>query len=382
MKSSKIRDKNQFNLFENKTYAQIEELAKEPVPEQKEEKVKPISDKEAEKAIATIDKRLETAQKKADNINTEVSGNWTPKRGREAEGRRKDKEDLLGLIHGLEQIKAMWEGRTIPEELKKVRSVNDIEHLQNLRWLTYKEDDYDHYKERVEKYQKTSKRLGVTEANYEVIQLLMKDLCAVEKSEEEIKADKLREALNNVRGKKFPGFFPTTDPLIDKMIDYAKLAGYTELIILEPSAGIGNIADKIRERDYDHDIHCVEIIPELVEILRLKGYETVAHDDILEADGFIEDTLYDRIIMNPPFERGQDIQHIQHCYKYLKPGGILVSVASNGVTYNSQMKYQKFRDFVDENGYFVELEGNEFAGPDAFNRTGVRTVLVILEKDG
>ena len=30
---------------------------------------------------------------------------------------------------------------------------------------------------------------------------------------------------------------------------------------------------------------------------------------------------YDRIIMNPPFSDGRDIQHVQHAYNLLRPGG-------------------------------------------------------------
>jgi len=34
--------------------------------------------------------------------------------------------------------------------------------------------------------------------------------------------------------------------------------------------------------------------------------------------------------MNPPFENGADIKHIQHAMKMLKPGGRLVAICANG----------------------------------------------------
>jgi 16S rRNA G1207 methylase RsmC len=34
--------------------------------------------------------------------------------------------------------------------------------------------------------------------------------------------------------------------------------------------------------------------------------------------------------MNPPFERGADIQHIEHARKFVKPGGRLVAICANG----------------------------------------------------
>src|SRR5438128_387324 len=39
---------------------------------------------------------------------------------------------------------------------------------------------------------------------------------------------------------------------------------------------------------------------------------------------------FDRIVMNPPFDRGSDIDHIQHAFALLAPGGRLVAVCANG----------------------------------------------------
>lgn len=43
-----------------------------------------------------------------------------------------------------------------------------------------------------------------------------------------------------------------------------------------------------------------------------------------------EDLLFDRIVMNPPFENGADIKHIEHARHLLKPGGRLVAICANG----------------------------------------------------
>ena len=37
---------------------------------------------------------------------------------------------------------------------------------------------------------------------------------------------------------------------------------------------------------------------------------------------------FDRIVMNPPFERGADIEHIRHAYAKLSPGGRLVAICA------------------------------------------------------
>jgi precorrin-6B methylase 2 len=39
---------------------------------------------------------------------------------------------------------------------------------------------------------------------------------------------------------------------------------------------------------------------------------------------------FDRIVMNPPFERGDDIRHIEHALTMLRPGGRLVALCANG----------------------------------------------------
>ena len=39
---------------------------------------------------------------------------------------------------------------------------------------------------------------------------------------------------------------------------------------------------------------------------------------------------FDRVVMNPPFGHGADIEHIKHAYRKLKPGGRLVAICANG----------------------------------------------------
>ena len=39
---------------------------------------------------------------------------------------------------------------------------------------------------------------------------------------------------------------------------------------------------------------------------------------------------FDRIVMNPPFDHGADIRHIEHARGKLKPGGRLVAICAAG----------------------------------------------------
>lgn len=89
--------------------------------------------------------------------------------------------------------------------------------------------------------------------------------------------------------------------------------------ILEPSAGNGSL---LKEMPGDTCRFAVEIDPE--EADKLHPYATVHCGDFLEWDG--AGRMFDRIVMNPPFTKNQDIKHVTHALKFLKPGGILVAI--------------------------------------------------------
>ncbi len=338
----------------------------------------------ADKIIATLTKRIESAQKKADNISTELSGNWTHKRGEELAHRIKTKEKLESFIIALSRIKKDWENGYTKVELLEVRSVTDIEFiLYNGYPNPIDKDTAEWRKKEYPKKVKKAEKLGLTSRkDNERFKEVLSEYLIIEVSEAQKKEKSLKKAIESLRGRKIPGFYPTPQPLIHKMLDYARMHEKRNMDVLEPSAGIGDIADEIKALDYGHEINCIEINFSLCKILEMKGHvygnrDLIKTNQILNIDN--SHKLFDRIIMNPPFEKGQDIEHITHCYNnFLKEDGILVSVASNSVMTNAQKKYDMFRELVAEHGQFVELEGGEFK--EAFKSTGVSTVLVILNK--
>ena len=117
----------------------------------------------------------------------------------------------------------------------------------------------------------------------------------------------------------------------------------------------------------------------LMELLKMKGHD-VNQGDFLEHKG-----QHDRIVMNPPFENNQAIDHVQHGFKQLAPGGKLVAVVpGNDRLYRdaTHKKRKAFSDFVDEHGEFEELPAGSFKGADAPRQTGVNTSYVVLTKPG
>jgi GNAT superfamily N-acetyltransferase/phospholipid N-methyltransferase len=187
----------------------------------------------------------------------------------------------------------------------------------------------------------------------------------------EQKEDPIKKLERDLVGKKIEGYFPTPRELVEQMIDYAEIQPGHQ--VLEPSAGKGNIADIIKESEPNAEIDVIEINQGLRSMLEIKGYNVVSND-FTEYDG----KQYDRIIMNPPFENFQDIDHVKHAYELLKPGGKLVAIMGAGVK-NSRKKAVEFRQWIDESGSYIEdLPDGSFKSSE--RQTGVATVMVTIDK--
>ncbi|MHC1728538.1 MAG: methyltransferase [Syntrophobacteraceae bacterium] len=170
------------------------------------------------------------------------------------------------------------------------------------------------------------------------------------------------------------GFFETPRDLAKSVIDFADI--HTSHSILEPSAGTGALLAPLGEpKDLldTLDIVCVEIQPPNVKILRTKGYPC-GQADFLKC---YSNRLFDRVIMNPPFAKQADVDHVMHAYKFLKPGGRLVSIMSAGVNFRDNKKAQAFNDLL------ADTDGEIHQNPDgSFKASGtmVNTVTVVIDK--
>jgi len=166
------------------------------------------------------------------------------------------------------------------------------------------------------------------------------------------------------------------------MLYWKSTVFYSILGILEPSAGQGHICDKICEKlrlspDWALLMLC-EILPENRHILAEKGYIC----EELELFEFADechriDVKYDRIIMNQPFERQNDISHVTAAFGLLAPGGILVTIMSAGVLFRENKKTVEFREkIMDPHGTYLDR-----LPAGAFKESGtlVNTILLRLE---
>lgn len=249
--------------------------------------------------------------------------------------------------------------------------------------------------------------------------------------------DKIKQMERAMIGRRSDGldFFPTSEAVVDSMLEAAEIA--EGMGVLEPSAGMGHIADAIREKTgVEPDV--VELSGERRELLQAKGYHLAGDDfmamqprtfytfgDIFQApdgtkgimrggrawsgraslhaineDGsegkmlgwYDRDDLtgieqrgswsgYDRIVMNPPFSKGRDIQHVQHAYSLLKPGGRLVAIMGEGAFFQSNSAAEGFRAWLDDLGATSErLPENSFMDAALPVNTAVNARMVVIDK--
>jgi hypothetical protein len=89
--------------------------------------------------------------------------------------------------------------------------------------------------------------------------------------------------------------------------------------------------------------------------------------------------LYDRIIMNPPFDRERDIDHVMHALKFLKDDGLLVAIMSAHTEFAESRKATAFREHIAKlNGVFSDNPRSSFSSVG----TNVNTLTLKVWKNG
>jgi predicted RNA methylase len=321
------------------------------------------------------DRFRQMAAKLADEINYKRNSGvsaqrMTRRRAGMAESARREAERMERVQLALVGIAAALDDGTLPASLAKVSTKGQIQTL--LTWPRWNSDVYAQH-ERDQLY-----RAGVAESTFAAAR---DGLLGLMPGADPGHCRKARIAAMEraLIGTKFPGFFPTPPALVEHLLDLADAdAGHR---ILEPSAGKGDIADGIRTLTPSASLYVCEIQPKLSEILAAKGFTSIGSDFLeISPEGH---HAYDRIVMNPPFERGQDITHVQHAFRFLSPGGRLVSVVSAGTYTNRNTKAEEFRHWVcGVRGEWHTVTPGAFAAGDRNTgiSTGVATRLLVIDK--
>lgn len=152
-------------------------------------------------------------------------------------------------------------------------------------------------------------------------------------------------------------FYPTPEKVIEEML---KVSEVTNKIILEPSAGTGNIVDYCNKMGAKEVLTC-EINDKFRAVLAEKS--NVVGADFLELKA--EDISHiDMIVMNPPFSTIR--KHILHAWD-IAPGGCeIVSLANSNILengYYDDKDKQKINELVENYGG-SEYLGRVFADSD------------------
>ncbi|HCG6579649.1 TPA: PLxRFG domain-containing protein [Vibrio parahaemolyticus] len=183
--------------------------------------------------------------------------------------------------------------------------------------------------------------------------------------------EKIEETVRSNRNA-FNDFFPTPEAEVKKLIDLADIK--PGMKVLEPSAGMGHIADQIAALN-GVDLDVGELAFTLSELLEEKGHNVVAGDFLEYNAG----EIYDRIVMNPPFSNDADIHHINHALTMLKDGGKLVAITSSMAGNRGNTTNKNFRRYLDEVGA-EEINLDAGAFKNSLNPTNVATKIIVIEK--
>lgn len=158
-------------------------------------------------------------------------------------------------------------------------------------------------------------------------------------------------------------FFPTPIELAKKIIKLAEIT--PDDICLEPSAGMGNIAQFMPNCDV------IELHEDNRKTLIDKGFNLI-HDDFLT---FIPEKKYTAIVMNPPFSKGQDIDHVTKAIEMAER--VVVAITSASVMFRNDKKTEAFRKLVAYYGGTIEeLPAESFKE----SGTQVNTCLIVVRK--
>lgn len=338
--------------------------------------------KTAESMLKVADKYTEELKHKQHN---------TPKRLKEFNQKRIERDILEEKAHIYNSMAdAIEEGR-LPAILEAIRpTLKD----NDAHWFVPGSDSSGGYYSiaREDKLSHTKSAipgLGTEESFSKALEALAEiGALKLEKDPKKVKEEKIRNLEANLKLRKIPGFFPTPESLIDLMIKETD-GFHSGHLVLEPSAGKGDIAEALREHSPSAGLDVCEVNPELREILTLKGFNLVGSDFMTYNPAHV----YDRIYMNPPFEGTQDIDHVTHAYELLAPGGKLAAIVSESTFFRTGERWEAFRNrfFGDyssiprEPKNYTWKKNKAITLPDgsfknAFNSTGVATRLVIIQR--
>lgn len=174
-------------------------------------------------------------------------------------------------------------------------------------------------------------------------------------------------------------FFATPLEVAAKLIESLDIQPNDK--VLEPSCGEGALIRAVLGKQSKAEITAIDIRQSSIDKL-IDHVQTYSLNVTLIVGDFLKQKpghnllrrQFDFIVMNPPFSKQQDIDHILHAHKFLKAGGNLVSIAGAGLQFRSNRKTVEFREFVQKHGGTIEP-----LPPSSFKSSGTNVNTVIVK---
>ncbi|GGE79185.1 methyltransferase [Stappia taiwanensis] len=282
----------------------------------------------------------------------------TPRRQRQAAAAVLDGLHLERTQSALRWLADATEANTLPSCLAGLRSKKAVHELTRARIV------------RSGGYYDAGVETGEPASESEAARVLWHALA--DRQRERLEKERIRRALDDARLARIPGYFPTPANLAATVVQVAEIGPRD--CVLEPSAGSGALVDAVVSEAPSAPVTAYEIAPRLRAILEMKG-----HGAALAGSDFMEVTprqVYDRVIMNPPFENGQDLAHVRRAFEWLMPGGRLVAIMSGNALERSGRRWDEFRAWFESKNGKAELLP---AGSFAESGTGVSALLVVVD---
>ena len=324
------------------------------------------------KMMQSIDKQIMGVKKKIERL----SGNYlvnTYKRLKEQQARLKKKEALESDLHILEGVLLTIQKRELNDAEKGFMNSHIRQELFRLLpndapvFPEISDEFPEWHNNRVQEFQKRFRKYSISNTgDLTAAMEIFRGYANKEVSEDEQKKSEVSQLEMRYKLMQKGDIQFTPPDIAEKLVSMARIT--SESTVLEPSAGIGFIADAIKKISTNVDV--IEQYSEFRDLLVLKGYNVVGNDFLC-----FSGKQYDAIIMNPPFSKNQDIEHLQHAMTLLKDGGTLVCIMSQHWTFSKDKKSQGFREWLTEQSHYLEK-----LDQGTFEATTIQSVIVCITK--
>jgi SAM-dependent methyltransferase len=166
------------------------------------------------------------------------------------------------------------------------------------------------------------------------------------------------------------GWVRTPDEVADELCEYP----HSDLRwlppgsrVLEPSAGIGSLVAAILRTNPHVTVDAVEPNARRAAVCATLGDSVTMHVGGFEdyaTTAMRNRIAFDAVVMNPPFAVPRDravwMEHLRLAWHLLRPGGRLVAVVPNGLSYRSDAAHRDIRAFIEHHGSHEPLPDGTF----------------------